>query len=247
MDLMSSSNRMPHIFVTKKALEHSDLGPSLKTLLLRAKDSSIHVVTDEVMKVCSDTVTPQGILATIAVPSNEIDGASDGLFLILDGVSDPGNVGTLLRTSVAVGMIPSIVLLHDNVDVYSPKTIRSSMGAVFQIPSVIHVSSLRECRQLLDRWRVEKIYAATMLDDRPTKAYWEVDWVYSPRMALFIGGEASGLSHEVRDAIQRGEIDAVHLPMREGSIESLNAAVSGSVIMFEYLRQWKMLKGDENK
>jgi len=218
----------------------------------------VQLVEPVVLKACTDTVTPQGIMALVDIPKLSPDvGREYPFFLVLDGVSDPGNVGTLLRSSLAVGA-SGVVMLPGCCDVWNPKAVRSSMGASFQLP-IVDASDWEDAVQtLVGTYDVKKIYGATMMEgDEDSKtgghydlnaatitgslAYFDIDWLLQPS-ALVIGSEGNGLSTEVRDAIEgrRKEADvafsAVHVPMKAG-IESLNAAVCGSVIMFEYSRQ----------
>lgn len=199
----------------------------------------------EVMVAISDTVTPQGLVATIATPpapsmtvapNESIDKSS--LYLLLDGVSDPGNVGTLLRSSVAVG-VSAVVLLPGCCDVWNPKAVRSAMGTTFQVP-ILTVDSLEEAQGVMSNWGVDSIHAATMETSGSSESvpHYEVEWSDQTCKAsgLMVGSEGNGLSDEVRRAVASGEIKAVHVPMEMG-IESLNAAVCGSVILFEYHRQ----------
>ena len=254
----------------------------------------ITVVTEKVLQECCDTITPQGIVATCTIPKpfeptnthshthnynhnhNDNDNDNDNdthqskkpqLFLVLDGISDPGNMGTLLRTSAAVGVTAAILLPHCT-DVWSPKAIRSSMGASFHVP-ILSVSSVEECFHVLENCGCcvkHDFYAATMdvKDDHnanananananhdrngnklsTSPAHFEINWATSinddsPKIsALCIGKEGSGLSLSIRDSVSKGHIKSVHVPMEEtGVVESLNAAVCGSVILFEYSRQ----------
>jgi TrmH family RNA methyltransferase len=203
---------------------------------LLSKYNHLHVCegTPEVLEAISDTVTPQGIVATVNIPSEPTD-PTGFFYLILDGVSDPGNVGTLLRSSVAVG-VAAVVLLPGCCDVWNPKAVRSAMGSSFLVP-IMTVESFQEAIQTFQRWNIDTIYAATM----PTSGgdaslpYFDVPWNIHP-CGLIIGSEGSGLSEDVRDAVACGDVKAVHVPMKPG-IESLNAAVCGSVILFEYSRQ----------
>lgn len=208
------------------------------TELLSSYDN-LHVCqgTHDVLAAISDTVTPQGIVALVEIPPlDQISKAGNNtlLYLMLDGVSDPGNVGTLLRSSVAVG-VSAVILLPGCCDVWSPKAIRSAMGCSFQIP-IKSADSLDDALQSIDL-EGQDAYAATMdcSDGVPSIPYYSVNWDKSDS-ALIIGSEGNGLSHEVRDAVAAGKVGTVHVPMQEG-IESLNAAVCGSVILFEYQRQ----------
>lgn len=227
----------------------------------------IQLATPQVFQSCCDTMTPQGIVAIVDIPSceeveekssNESTAKSSAaLHLVLDGVSDPGNVGTLLRSSLAVG-VKSVMLLPGCCDVWNPKAVRSGMGASFQLP-LFSCDDWENGMTVMDKLGVKAIYVATMLDDvddfnasaathhganpKGSVAYHQVDWS-KENSALVIGSEGNGLSHQVRQALMtkaiNGEngipIKATHIPMEAG-IESLNAAVCGSVILFEYARQ----------
>ena len=241
------------------------------TRSVKASSCTIHTVTPLVLATCSDTVTPQGIVAVARIPHWELpkpnqrdssisteNDPTSMLYLILDGVSDPGNVGTLLRTAVATG-VAGVILLPGCCDVWNPKAIRSAMTATFLVP-ISTAASWTEALEQMNQRGVENVWAATMMtsdqDDnnkndntsractsvvRPSLPHYDVDWCKGPA-ALVIGSEGSGLSLEIRDSLQHAsesplmQIRAVHLPMRPG-IESLNAAICGSVILFEYLRQ----------
>ena len=217
----------------------------------------IQLVESNILKACTDTVTPQGIVALVDIPKLLPDsGTKYPLFLVLDGVSDPGNVGTLLRSSLAVG-VAGVFILPGCCDVWNPKAVRSSMGASFQLP-IIDVSGWDDAvKTLLGEYNVRKIYAATMIekheDDQDggggsgigSQSHFDIDWLVQPS-ALVIGSEGSGLSPDIRAAVEgrrdgttdEAIISAVHVPMK-ATIESLNAAVCGSVIMFEYSRQYE--------
>lgn len=239
----------------------------------------IQLVAPDVFLSCSDTMTPQGIVAVVDIPNYDNNNNNNRLdhppplppfHLVLDGVSDPGNLGTLLRSSLAVG-VALVVLLPGCCDVWNPKAVRSAMGASFVLPAICHCDSWDDGLAALRDVGVQTIYAATMMDgddeletkqydkhnkSTPTTAlahsasipYFDVDWT-KESSALIIGSEGNGLSAEVRAALlmkKKVEVEdpegdscvvrATHLPMQEG-IESLNAAVCGSVILFEYSRQ----------
>jgi TrmH family RNA methyltransferase len=201
-------------------------------------DRTVQLVTPQVLKACCDTVTPQGIVAIVDIPSVPRRSPKHPLYLVLDGVSDPGNVGTLIRSSLAVG-VAGILLLPECCDVWNPKAVRSAMGASFQLP-ILEASNWSEAVEILNEWGVHDIYAATMItdQDRASRAHFDIDWLRASS-ALVIGSEGTGLGSDVRQALLEDSGDrvrAVHVPMQAG-IESLNAAVCGSVILFEYLRQ----------
>ena len=222
---------------------------------------SINVGSDEVVAACSGTVSSQGIAALVEIPPpydpnmvfspamNDVSTAalkdSPPFYLILDGLSDPGNVGSLLR-SCAASHVSAMILLPGSCDVWNPKAVRSSMGASFRVP-ILEISksdSQDPFEQLLDYLEScsvdsHRVYAATMevSGDNASLAHYDVDFTREGGgAAVILGTEGEGLRSDVRCAIKRGKISTVHVPMASG-MESLNASVCGSVIMFERMRQ----------
>ncbi len=249
------------VLVTREALNHPQLGEKLSQQLGKLSNNgcNVRLAGDNVIKAVCDTVTPQGVVAVVKLPpsySNKNEGSNVSmhkkhkLYILFDGISDPGNVGTLLRSSFSVGA-EAVILLPNSCDVWNPKAIRSAMGTSFQVP-IRSVSSWDECLAFMESCGVsgEHIYAATMegsekgstgTDGNNGKLEFEskphdaINWT-SGSNALILGREGTGLSTEIRRAVANGQIRSVHVPMEPG-IESLNAAVCGSVIMFEYHRQ----------
>lgn len=219
-------------------------------------EPNIHVqlVEPVVFKACSDTVTPQGIVAVVDFPTSNKDsiigGEGDPLFLILDGISDPGNMGTLIRSSLAAG-VTAMILLPGCCDIWNPKTVRSAMGASFQIP-ILEFSDWDDTVEAIsNEFGIKTVFAATMLEEdeetgrEGSQAYFDIDWTQGP-LGLIVGSEGNGLSDIVRKAVDDSTyngitVKGVHIPMMEG-IESLNAAVCGSVIAFEFARQRETVK-----
>eukprot|EP00934_Nitzschia_sp_Nitz4_P002015 Nitzschia sp. Nitz4//scaffold30_size153850//144603//145667//NITZ4_002802-RA/size153850-processed-gene-0.198-mRNA-1//1//CDS//3329547336//2015//frame0 len=218
----------------------------------------VQLVTPEVIRSCSDTVTPQGIVAVVDTPSWETPTVleqqkSQPLYLVLDGISDPGNMGTLLRSSLAVG-VAGVILLPECCDVWNPKAVRGAMGASFQL-RIHSVDSWESGLEFLtEKCEVEKVYVSTMKDERTTKseAYYKVNWVEKPS-ALVIGSEGNGISDAVWESLTTSgnntstssssnprrsplALKPIHVPMNS-ALESLNAAVCGSVVLFEYFKQ----------
>jgi TrmH family RNA methyltransferase len=218
------------------------------------------VATTEVMRSCTDTVTNQGMVALVRIPTAaDIDerqepglNTASSLHVVLDGLQDPGNVGTLVRSCVATG-VAWLWVLPPSADVWGPKALRSAMGLTFALPVQTHIASFQECVEFLCRdFGCRRIYAATMEDSVAMQSsssessntpvsvpHYQVNWAEETgAAALVIGGEGSGLSDEVRQALRDRPdlVRAVHVPMLAG-VESLNAGVCGSVILFEYLRQ----------
>jgi TrmH family RNA methyltransferase len=169
----------------------------------------------------ADTVTPQGVVA--AAPWPQVPPTLPGLVLVLDAVQDPGNVGTLLRSAEAVG-VAEVICIRGTADVYSPKVVRAAMGAHFGLPLRADVA-WDDVDEALGA--VDHTYGAVA---DATMPYFAPDW--RQPSALIIGNEAGGISEEGLARATR----QIAIPMI-GRSESLNAAVAGSVILFEALRQ----------
>ena len=187
----------------------------------------IETVSEEVYAKISDTVTPQGIMAIVKQYDYSVEdvlGEGDRLVLLLEDIQDPGNLGTMFRTAEAAG-VSGIVMSKGTVDVYNPKVIRSTMGALFRVPFIY----TEEMNHFISEMRSDdyNVYAAALEGAVP---YTKVD--YSGRAAILIGNEGNGLKKQTVDISTR----SVFIPMA-GSVESLNASVSAAVLMYEAARQ----------
>ena len=200
----------------------SDRGRSLLTTLLTHQIDTEEVAGDLLQKL-SDTESPQGVLAVLDDSQLPIPEVLD-FVLIPDQVRDPGNLGTLLRSAAATG-VQAVFLPPETTDPFAPKVLRSGMGAHFRLP--IHAMTWEEIEQI-SRSANLQMYIA----DMDGASCWETD-LRQP-LALVVGGEAEGVSEDAR-RLSKGKIS---IPMA-GNVESLNAGVAGSVLMFEVVRQRK--------
>lgn len=182
------------------------------------------VAADEVFDSVSDTRQAQGLLAVVRMPedADEAHAINDALVLLLDGISDPGNLGTLIRSAAAAG-VRRVFLHGDTVDPYNPKVLRSTAG-MFTQAAVIAVTE-RDVRAMLDA-------GARLVRAESGAAPSVYDYVPSGTVLLAVGHEAHGFS----PCIGRLPGDTVSIPMAEGC-ESLNAAVAGSICLFEMARK----------
>ena len=167
------------------------------------------------------TIHSQGILAILPLPERLALPEDASLVVLLDGIRDPGNMGTLLRTSAAAGA-GAVVIGAGSVDVYNAKVVRSAMGAHFRVP-IIPIDAVDEARLAAFPLR-----AVAEADAEAT--YDRLDW-RQPAL-LIVGSEANGPGAAGRALANT----AVAIPMAAG-VESLNAAVAGAVILFEISRQ----------
>ena len=183
------------------------------------------IVSDVVFKKLSDTVTPQGIITILKCQTYDInellEQSDDELkILVLEGIQDPGNLGTMVRTAEAAG-VKFILADKNTVDVYNPKVIRSTMGSIYRVP-VIYTDDLLKAVEDLKALDV-KVYAAHLKGNNSYKAE-----QFYKRRAILIGNEGNGLSDAITD---KADI-LIKIPMK-GKVESLNAAVAASLLMFE--------------
>jgi TrmH family RNA methyltransferase len=206
-----------------------------------AQGIPVEQVVPSILEAVSDTQTSQGILAVVNIRPLPLPPRPDFL-LILDGVRDPGNLGTILRTASAAG-VQAALLPPGVTDPYAPKVVRSAMGAHFRLP--IHSSSWPDIRAYLCRTgEALSSHALAETDfNRPMPrpnvyladaqgelCYTQADF-RSP-LALVIGGEAEGAGAEAQALTDYH----VHIPM-PGGAESLNAAVAAAILLFEVVRQ----------
>lgn len=198
-----------------------------RKVLERLDKTGYEVVADNVFKSVSDTQTPQGILCVIKKPEYELEELLKGEqthLLILESIQDPGNLGTMVRTGEGAG-ITGVIMNQTTVDLFNPKTIRSTMGSIYRVPFFITkdlpgtVLSLKE--------QQVNVYAAHL---KGTLSYDEPD--YKKKTAFLIGNEGNGLSDEIADLADT----YIKIPM-QGQVESLNAAISASLLMYETGRQ----------
>lgn len=188
---------------------------------------SVEILSDTVFQYVSDTKTPQGILCIVEQQKydiNEILKIGNPHFMVLDNLQDPGNLGTIVRTAEGAG-VDAVFLSKESVDIYNPKTIRSTMGSIYRMP-VIYVEDLLELLSTFKKKGI-KSYAAHLEGEN---TYDKED--YQSGTAILIGNEGNGLRDEVANAADIW----VRIPM-QGQVESLNAAIAASVLMFEVYRQ----------
>lgn len=175
------------------------------------------VITEELSEYISDTRSPQGLFAAAESFGSSIPENARRL-VVLDGVQDPGNVGTIIRTAEAFG-IDGVIYWRDCADRFSPKTLRASMGSVFRMSAHFpsDIEALRHC--LKDH----TVYGA-MLDDT-AKRLGEVE--FPEKTAIIIGSEGRGISPEVAEICD----EKIFIPIK--GAESLNAAMAASVLLWE--------------
>lgn len=216
--------RLREVYLSQEAV-----GRTMEDAACAAKLERVgyETVTDEIFRKMSDTKTPQGVLCVVEQPvytTEELLHATAPLLMVLENLQDPGNLGTIIRTGEGAG-ITGVIMSRETVDIFNPKTIRATMGSVFRVP-FLYVESLLETMRRLKQNGIHT-YAAHLDGER----YYD-SFSFREPTAFLIGNEGNGLSRELAQSAD----DYLKIPM-EGRVESLNAAVASSLLMYEAHRQ----------
>lgn len=191
------------------------------------KDVPVEIVSDRVFESVSDTMTPQGILCMVRQQEYTLEdmlGEERPLLLVLENLQDPGNLGTIFRTAEGAG-VTGIIMSSDTVDIYNPKTVRSTMGSLYRMP-FLYTKNIDRTMETLKEHGI-RTYAAHLQGSR--EYYLEN---YIGGTAFLIGNEGNGLTKQLSE-----QADAYIKISMSGQLESLNAAVAAAVLMFEAKRQ----------
>jgi RNA methyltransferase, TrmH family len=221
-ELISRQHPIQIVFCTEEWVNAS----ANHATILQQLSAPVQFLSGSLMGELSDTETPPGVLAVAAMQPHPLPPSPD-LLLILDGVGNPGNLGTLLRTAAAAG-VSGVILAPGCVDAYNPKVLRGSMGAHLRLP--IHSLAWAEMRPVLAGLVV------WLADVGTGTAYTAVNW--RTPSALIIGSEGHGAGAEAVE-VAHGRCT---IPMHAAT-ESLNAAIAAGVILFEAARQREETSG----
>lgn len=216
----ADSEKIKEVYVSESLYQKGILKEELE-------QCAYEVLSDELFKKVSDTKTPQGILCVMEQYHYELKDLffkANPLFLILEDIQDPGNLGTMVRTAEGAG-VDGIIMTRQTVDIYNPKTIRSTMGSIYRMP-FLYTQDLEETMRQMKEKGV-KLYAAHL---KGTQFYHQMD--FKGASAFLIGNEGNGLKQETAAAADV----YMKIPM-EGKVESLNAAVASVILMYEAARQ----------
>lgn len=213
-------DRLVNVYVSESFVNSNN--DYIKTL-----DFPYEEVSDNVFAHMSDTNTPQGILAVVKMLEYNLDDIlrpDNPLLLILENLQDPGNLGTIVRTSEGAG-VSGIIMSPDTADIYNPKVIRSTMGSLYRMP-FIYADDFQQTLLDLHSSGI-KLYAACL---EGSIEYLKQD--YTTPCAIIIGNEGNGLTQRTMQTAD----GRIMISMR-GSVQSVNAAVAAAVLMFEAKRQ----------
>lgn len=180
-------------------------------------------VSKKIFEGLTDVSKPQGILAVVEKNNKKDINYNEDIIVALDGLQDPGNLGTILRTLDSANL-SQVVVSKDTVDAYNPKVVRSTMGAIFRV-NIVETENLKETLKEMKRHK----YKVMCTDLTASKNIYEIDY---NKKILVIGNEANGISKELLDMAD----EKIIIPML-GKTESLNASVATSIIVYEYVRR----------
>lgn len=212
------------VYVSEEAYEKIKEMPTIQEKL---EQVGYETVSSEVFAKMSDTQTPQGVLTVLKRPNHRLEdllNQPNPLLVVLENLQDPGNLGTIIRTGEGAG-VTGVIMSEGTVDIFNPKTIRSTMGSVYRVPFV-YVTDMSEMMKEL-REKGIHTYAAHLKGD----TYYD-SFSFKEPTAFLIGNEGNGLSKELADRAD----SYLKIPM-EGQVESLNAAIATSLLMYEAHRQ----------
>lgn len=181
-------------------------------------------VTSKVFSSITDVTNPQGILAVIKRPEKDPKiNYNEDIIVVLDGIQDPGNLGTILRT-VDSANLKQIVVSNETADAYNSKVVRSTMGAIYRV-NIIKSEDLIKDLANMKKHGFEVVVTSLDTED----SVYDIEYM---KKVIVIGNEANGVSKEVQDLADK----KVKIPML-GKTESLNASVATGIMVYEYVRK----------
>lgn len=222
-EALASGHKLKYLLLAKA---NADLTEKYRGQAER-KGIQLLITADHVFDSISDTKTPQGVMAVIHKKHYDLDtvlGGPEGFLVLLDGISDPGNLGTIIRTVDAAGGT-GVVLLNGCTDPYGPKAVRSTMGSIFRVP----VYESDDAADLVIRLRKASYHIAASHLAGSDVFRWKGG---GPKTALVIGNESRGVSRQLIELAD----SLIKIPMAGGA-ESLNASVAAGILIYEIYRK----------
>ncbi len=216
----------------KVVLAAESVRSAAETHVRRLAGVKVAVLPDSLFQQISGTENSQGVMALVRLPEWKLEQLLGGcpLVVVLDGIQDPGNAGTIVRAAEAFGAT-GVLFLKGAVSPFNPKTLRASAGSLFRVPHLCGLDA-EQARAAIKHNRVELYGSVPVRPDRPARLISEVD--LTGRCALVVGSEARGVSGPLRSA-------AIDVSIPTIGVESLNAAVAAGIMLYEARRQRSML------
>lgn len=223
-EALKSSFKVPYILISEDSIDkYKKFGIDRLT----HDDTDVYCIKQSLLKELSNTENPQGILAVVKNKKVEIVD-KEGFYVLLDKIQDPGNMGTIIRSAHASGAL-GVIATKGTVDIFNDKTLRSTMGSIFNIP-IIENADIEMVKSLKSNGF--KLLVSSLDTENN---FYDVD--LTDKVIISVGNEGNGVSEEIYKLCDL----KAKIPM-PGGAESLNAAVAASIMMFEAVRQREVLK-----
>lgn len=214
-ELLNSSFEVKEVFATQEYFNKTD----------KRNIAKLTLINDKELKQISQLKTPNQVLAVAKIPQTKIAQPDKGLFIALDNIQDPGNMGTIIRTANWFG-VKAVFCSHNCVDVYNTKVVQSTMGAIFTTP-VIYT----DLKELFSTKNKLPVYGTSLSGDNLYTAKLNVDAI------IVMGNESKGLSEKLQGLVDEKILIPTYPKDSNEHIESLNVAVATSIILAEFRRQ----------
>lgn len=218
-EALKSSFNISYVFISENGLEKYK---ELAVENLISNNTEVYLLNDNIFKEICSTDTPQGVLAVVDNKKVTTED-TDGFYVLVDKIQDPGNMGTIIRTAHAAGSL-GVIVTKGSVDIYNDKTLRSTMGSIFNIP-IIEDEDLSTIEELK-----EKGFKVVVSSLDTENNFYDID--LTKKSIISVGNEGNGISDEVYSISD----EKVKIPM-PGGAESLNAGVAASIMIYEAVRQ----------
>ena len=220
-EAINENAKIKQIVICEECIKTQEIS---KKLMYEIASFDCIYVTENVFNSITEVKNPQGILAVIERKNSENEiNYNEDIIVALDGIQDPGNLGTILRTVDSIGL-KQILVSKKTADVYNPKVVRSTMGAIFRV-KVIECDNLEKTLKEIKKYKYEIVVTSLQTNE---SIY---DIKYNKKI-IVIGNEANGVSKEIQEMADK----KVKIPML-GKTESLNASVATGIVLYEYVRQ----------
>lgn len=216
------------IIICKESLEANEIPETLIQKIEKYKSEyecncECIYVTEKIFKTLTQVTNPQGIIAIIKKKNTTKIDYSEDIIVILDDVQDPGNVGTILRTVDSIGL-KQIIVSKGTADVYNPKVVRSTMGAIFRV-NVIEKENIKKAIEEMQQNQYKLVVTSLQTENQ----IYNIDY---NKKIIVMGNEANGVKKDIQDMAD----EKVKIPML-GKTESLNVSIATGIILYEYVRQ----------